>query len=203
MCIQNVRRDVRRRARRCRNEEEGNKEHKNVFNFVASNSWMSSFLNEYRISNQRVVRYIFKKETVASEDITKSAEQFQATIQAISPGYDPDYVINTDQTECKYRVNVSRTYTHNDEILIELYIGDLNKISHSYTAQYSMTKSGKLLNKVFPCLQETSDYFGVRIQKDVELLQLCKNVVVTCSKSGKLTSSLYKQYLEKIVKHVG
>jgi len=46
-----------------------------------------------------------------------------------------------------------------------------------YTAntQYSLTKSGKLLNKVFVCLQEYADTFGVFVQKDTdELLKLCK-----------------------------
>lgn len=70
----------------------------------------------------------------------------------------------------------------------QLYI-DLNKITHSYTAQYSLTMSGKLLDKVLFVLQELGDTFGVRIKKEVdELLTLCKNVIVVCSKLGKLTS---------------
>lgn len=162
---------------------------------------MTTFLREYRISNRRVVRYISKKEAISPGAVIQSAEQFQTLIQAISPDYKPDFVINTDQTSCEYRVNVSRTYTHTGEKLVELYIGDLNKVSHSYTAQYSLTKSGKLLNKVFVCLQEYADTFGVRVQKDIdELLKLCKNVVVVCSKSGKLTTLLYEQYLQSIVK---
>jgi hypothetical protein len=182
-------------------EEQDSEEHTNVFHFVASSTWLTNFLHDYRISNRRVVRYVSKKEAITPEVVIKSAKQFQTLIQAISPDYDPDFVINTDQTGCEYRVNVSRTYTHTGEKLVQLYIGDLNKVSHSYTAQYSLTKSGKLLNKVFVCLQEFSDNFGVRVQKDVdELLELCKNVVITCSKSGKLTTSLYAQYLENVVK---
>ncbi|EFN85047.1 hypothetical protein EAI_12586, partial [Harpegnathos saltator] len=177
----------------------------NVFHFVASSTWLTNFLREYRISNRRVVRYISKKEAILPETVIKSAKEFQTLIRAISPDYDPNFVINTDQTGCQYRVNVSRTYTHTGQKLVQLYIdlnkGDLNKVSHSYTAQYSLTKSGKLLNKVFVCLQEFSDNFGVRVQKDVdELLKLCKNVVITCSKSGKLTTSLYEQYLKNVVK---
>lgn len=131
----------------------------------------------------------------------KSAEKFQTLIKAISTDYNPDFIINTDQTGCEYRVNVSRTYTHTGEKLVQLYIGDLNKVTHSYTAQYSLTKSGKLLNKVFICLQEFTDKFGVRVQKEVdELIKLCKNVVIVCSKSGKLTTLLYEEYLINVVK---
>lgn len=161
---------------------------------------MTVFLREHRISNRCVVRYISKKEAISPEEVIKSAEQIQALIQEVSPDYDPDFIINTDQTSCEYRVNVSRTYTHTGEKLVQLYIGDLNKVSDLYTAQYSMTKSGKLLNKVFVCLQEFIDSFALRVQKDVnELLKLCKDVVVICSKSGKLTTSLYEQYLKSVV----
>lgn len=148
-------------------EEEGN-----VFKFSASTSWLTNFIKNYKISNRRVVRYISKKEMQSPEQISKSAIHFQNLIQLISADYDSDYVINTDQTGCEYRVNVSKTYTHTGEKTVELFLGDINKITHSYTAQYSMTKSGKLLNKVFVCLQEPGDTFGVHVQAEVnELLK--------------------------------
>lgn len=65
-------------------------------------------------------------------------------------------------------MNVSRTYTHTEEKLVQLYIGDLNKVFYSYIAQYFITKSGKLLNKTFVCLQESADSFGVHVQEDVD-----------------------------------
>lgn len=130
-----------------------------------------------------------------------SVIQFQTLIQSISTDYNSDFIINTDQTGCEYRVNVSRTYTHTDEKRVELALGDLNKITHSYTAQYLLTKSRKLLDKVFVCLQEPGDTFGIRVKKEVdELLKLCKNVIIVCSKSGKLTSYLYKEYLKTVLK---
>ncbi|KAF5306065.1 hypothetical protein FQA39_LY09043 [Lamprigera yunnana] len=71
---------------------------------------------------------------------------------------------------------------HTGKKLVQSYIGDLNKVSDSYTAS----------------LQEFSDKFAIRVQYDVdESLKLCKNVI-TCSKSGKLTS-LYEQYLKQVV----
>jgi len=44
------------------------------------------------------------------------------------------------------------------------------------------------------------DTFEVCVKNEVnELLKLCKNVVVVCSKSGKLTSYLYKQCLKTVL----
>ena len=65
--------------------------------------------------------------------------------------------------------------------------------------QYSITASGKLLPKVFLCMQESTNKFGPLVSKKVEALENeFENVVVRCSKSGKLTRELYKQFLEKI-----
>ena len=47
---------------------------------------------------------------------------------------------------------------------------------------------------------EESTKFGPLVPQKVEALgNEIKNVVVTCSKSGKLTRKLYKQFLEKII----
>ncbi|XP_025156211.1 uncharacterized protein LOC112588977 [Harpegnathos saltator] len=180
---------------------EESEEHNKAFRFVTSNTWFTSFLREYKISNRRIVRYLSKREIISPQAVMESALHFQELIRSISSDYDPDFIINSDRTGCEYRVNVARTYTHTGEKFVQLYIGDLNKVTHSYTAQYSVTQSGKLLNKMFVCLQETSDTFGVRVQKEVDaLLLLCKNVVPVCPKSGKLTTSLYQQYLKLVLK---
>ncbi|KAL6417971.1 hypothetical protein ACFW04_011769 [Cataglyphis niger] len=111
-------------------------------------------------------------------------------------------ISNRRVVRCEYRVNVSQTYTHTGEKLIQLYIGDLNKVFHSYIAKYSMTKFGKLLNKVFVCLQEFTDSFGVRVQKDVvyRKMSIERKGASLRHNTGKLTtSSLYEQYLRSVV----
>lgn len=77
----------------------------------------------------------------------------------------------------------------------------MNKVTHSYTAQYSITLSGQLLPLVFVCLKEPTGAFGPRVQKSVnEYGKKYQNVVITSSKSGKLTTTLYKDYLQDCVK---
>lgn len=80
-------------------------------------------------------------------------------------------------------------------------VGSINKVTHSYTAQYSITASGKLLPKAFLCLQESTDKFGPRVAEKVNrLTDMYKNLYVTCSKSGKLTNGIYKLYLQHVLK---
>ena len=72
----------------------------------------------------------------------------------------------------------------------------MNKLSHTYTAQYGITLSGKLLPQVYVCLQEPTGDFGPRIKQNIErYVKKYRNVVVTSSKSGKLTSTLSKNVL--------
>lgn len=74
----------------------------------------------------------------------------------------------------------------------------MNKVTHSYTAQYAITLSGQLLPTVFICLQESTGTFGPRVQKTVnEFCKIYTNVIVTSSKSGKLTRNLYTKYLQE------
>jgi len=86
---------------------------------------------------------------------------------------------------------------HQGEKKTLIAVGNINKITHSYTAQYSLTLSGKLLPKILICLQEPNDKFGPKIEKEIEkLMHDYKTIYVTCSKSGKLISQKYQLYLD-------
>lgn len=77
----------------------------------------------------------------------------------------------------------------------------MNKVTHSYTAMYSITASGKLLPKVFLCLQEKGGSFGPRIQEHIrDIQEEYKNISVTCSSSGKLSTCHMDIFTDKIVK---
>jgi len=76
----------------------------------------------------------------------------------------------------------------------------MTKISHTYTAQYSLSMAGKLLPHVFLCFQEPAGKFGPIVQKRVdELTKDYRNIVVVCSKSGKLTSELFTSFLKSTI----
>lgn len=77
----------------------------------------------------------------------------------------------------------------------------MNTVTHSYTAQYAKTLCGRVLPKVYVCLQETTGCFGPRVQKTVDEYSVkYPNVEITSSKSGKLTTNLYREFLIKCLK---
>lgn len=171
------------------------------FSFIASKNWTNNFKQEFRIHQRKVTRYVKPTEQRSLDDIYRSAENFQIECQQItSGGSDRSLIINTDQMGCEYRSAIDRTLDHVGKKAIEVHIGDVNKVTHSYTVQYSITASGKLLPKVFICLQEPTGKFGPRIQEHINnLQQKYKNISIMCSKSGKLSTYLFKAYLTNVL----
>lgn len=102
---------------------------------------------------------------------------------------------------CQYQSTFNRTLPQKGSKTIFVKRQDMNKVTHSYTAQYALTLSGELLPKVFVCLQEPTGKFGPRVQTIIdEYTEKYKNVIITCSKSGKLTTGLYTDFLNSCLK---
>jgi len=170
-------------------------------NFVASHTWAVKFKQTFQIRQRKVTRYIKSKNVLDISNILKEAEKFQKRIARQILKFDRDYVINTDQTGCEYRVDVRRILSTKGEKSTEVFLGDFNKITHSYTAQYAITASGKLLPKVFLCMQEPKGVFGPRVSAAIDKLSECyDNIHVTASKSGKLTKDHFSQFVVNIIK---
>lgn len=170
------------------------------FHFSASIAWTNRFKQEYHISQRKVTRYVKSTEKRSLEAVMTAAAEFQKTCLEQCALLDLDYVLNTDQIGCEYRSNVQRTMEHVGQKTVEVHLGDMNKVTHSYTAQYTITASGKLLPMVYICLQEPKGTFGPRVGERVKALTAAyKNVHIICSKSGKLTSALFDVYTTKVL----
>jgi hypothetical protein len=82
-----------------------------------------------------VTKYINSRDNTTFEETVKAAELFQKQTAALIPDYDRDCVKNTDQTGCEYRVNIRWILSHQGEKTTEVLVRNVNKITHSYTAQ--------------------------------------------------------------------
>jgi hypothetical protein len=171
------------------------------FKFQASSTWLHLFKTQNRICSRKICRYVSKSEQRSFEELEQTAATFRKQVCNAMRKYDEDYVLNSDQTGCEYRSDIKRTLTFKSEKTVKAFMGDRSKVTHSYTAQYTFTRSGKLLPVVYLCMQEPAGQFGPRVQDTVsEMEQRFKNVVVTSSKSGKLTTNLYINFLNKVIK---
>lgn len=49
------------------------------------------------------------------EDTLEAADLFQKQTAPLISEFDPDYVVNTDQTGCEYRMNIRRALSYRGE----------------------------------------------------------------------------------------
>ncbi|XP_020292188.1 uncharacterized protein LOC109858896 [Pseudomyrmex gracilis] len=169
------------------------------FPFKASKAWIRKFKRQHRLKQQKITKYVSAKEAATIDEILAAADIFRKQTRIIIPNFHKDFIINIDQAECQYQSTCDRTLATQRKAGF-VQDTNLNKISHSYTAQYGITMSGKILPRVFLCLQEAKGVFDPKVQQAIdEFLTVCTNVVVTSSKSGKLTSNLYTQFLKEIL----
>lgn len=170
-------------------------------NFTGSSTWMDDFKSRNRISQRRVARFVSCKEVATAEEIQRAADNFKLQLAEVVPKFEKRWVLNTDQTGCEFQIITNRTYSHQGERTTLVSTKNPSKCTHSYTAQYTVSLDGSVLPKVFLCMQETKDKFGPIVKTRVDkLTEDFGNVYVTCSKSGKLTTKLYKDYLTNVLR---
>ncbi|GFW40918.1 HTH CENPB-type domain-containing protein [Trichonephila clavipes] len=148
--------------------------------FKASEAWVKIFKRKHRIRQRKITKFVSERETATMEETHAAAEKFRLHTRALIPNYDKDFVLNTDQTGCQYQSTHNRTLAKQGSKVVLVKRKDVcvNKVTHSYTAQYVMSLSGKLLPTVFICLQEANGNFGPRVQKISR--RVCENIYKRC-----------------------
>ncbi|KMQ88678.1 pogo transposable element with krab domain [Lasius niger] len=171
------------------------------FQFVESVTWVTKWKLIFKIRQRKVTRYIKSRNALDIPTILSEAEKFQKRIAKQIVKFQKDFVINTGQTGCEYRADVRRILSNKGEKTTEVFLGDFNKLTHSYTAQYAITASGKVLPKIFLCMQEPKGTFGPRVSATIKnTSEIYGNIHVTASKSGKLTKAHFCEFVDHIIK---
>ncbi len=162
--------------------------------FKASKWWIWKFKSLNRICSRKITKFVTSNYSKEAENILESANTFLETSKAILPNFRPDHIFNTDQSGFNYEMTSSRTLSFVGEKATTASVSSLHATTHSYTIQPIITLEGKLLSSLFICLQESGGKFGPRVQQN---MFQCPNVVVYCSKSGKMTKELVREWCEE------
>jgi len=167
------------------------------FTFKASARWLTNFKSRRGISSRKITRLVSRRQFRSFEAILEQGKKFQTELAAAATSFDPDLVLNTDQTGFVYEITPKRTFADRGEKSTLVVAKSPNNLAtHSYTVQYTISKSGKIVGDVYLCLQEKSGRLGPIVQLN---LFPAPNVTVTCSTSGKLTSTLVEYYLDQVL----
>lgn len=66
--------------------------------FKASNSWVERFKRKHRIRQRKITKYVSERESATIEETLAAAENFRIQTRDLIPKFNPNFVINTDQT---------------------------------------------------------------------------------------------------------
>lgn len=165
--------------------------------FMASSSWTNTFKRNHQISSRKVTKIVSKRNLTSIEDILNNVEEFRMEIQRLQPEFELKNIWNTAQIGFNYEYVDNRTLSWTGEkITFAAGFSPKNKLTHSYTVQWIINAAGEIVGPSFVCLQEATG-FGNQVQ--VGMFQ-APNLVVTCSKSGKLNRSQVNEFVEYVVK---
>lgn len=173
-------------------------------------SFFKKFKKDYKISSRRVTRFVQSSNFVKEEEILESARVFveQVREHADENLISDDDIWNSDQSRFEKEIASNRTYEStgmqiskknsiNNQHLISSFntgtkivlakVVSESSLTHSYSGQVNLNKSGHLGRKMYICLQEPSGTFGPQVQKDIDWYhKKYVNLQIECTQSGKL-----------------
>lgn len=164
-------------------------------NFVASHSWLNKFKNKFRISSRKVSKFVSVKSSRNSEEIeNESVELILKFNDIYKENFEPTEILNTDQSGFRYHHLGNRTLSFKGEKMTSIVVPSLNPTTHSYTIQPVIDMAGNLLSPLFIVLKESGNKFGPIVSAN---LPSFSNINVKCSKSGKLDSNLFREWVDE------
>jgi hypothetical protein len=174
----------------------------NFNDFLASTTRVVKFNNDFKIFSRKVTKLISQQQDITQ--LKTNPEIPQNFLQTVKNYINENHisqanVINTDQSGFNYELHSPRTLSIVNEKSTFLCVNSLHSTTHSYTIQPIVSMAGQLFSKFLICLQEIKGHFGPIVTED---LPKFKNVMITCSKSGKMTRELVVNCNEHIVKPI-
>jgi len=139
---------------------------------------------------------VTRKHSIEKATIDQNLRAHVQLTNSKLPNYSSDFVFNSDQSGFLKEFHSTRTLSFKGEKHTKLLVNSVANMTHSYTIQPTITASGKLLSPMLFCLQETTgNQFGPIVEAQVAE-NTPNNLVVVCSKSGKLTKEHVKTRLK-------
>ncbi|CAF3433201.1 unnamed protein product [Rotaria sp. Silwood2] len=164
--------------------------------FKASDSWVFYFKRRHALCSRKVTKLIRQRDVVNADTIDNSATHFINKIIKLLPHYRQRNVLNTDQSGLEIEMVGNRILSFKGEKATFGKVRSIHNKSHSYTIQFIISLTGQPIGTCYLCLKEKNGYMSDNIKKN---LFQAFNVTITCSKSGKLSSSLVKYWIEKVL----
>ena len=165
--------------------------------FAATDFWLHQFKRRHHICGRENTKLVTKRQVDNDEDIRQSADHFMVHVQKFLPKYNLDNVFNTHQSGLQLELFSSCTLSFKGEHLTLGKVQSINNTTHIYTIQPMISMSDRQIGPLFLCLKDASGHLSNNIKKDPFT---ASNVLIICSKSGELTTSLVQYWIDNVLK---
>jgi hypothetical protein len=156
--------------------------------FKASKHWVNKFKKSHRIVGRKINKFITRKTLENLDNLKSEANKFVNKIKPYLSKPGPQNIYNSDQSGFQLEIHSGRTLAVEGTSKVECLVQSVSATTHSYTIQPLISADGRLLSPLFIVLKEATGRFGPIVEAN---LFKPRNVYLTASKSGKLTSGMY------------
>lgn len=168
--------------------------------FNASASWLHNFCKNNRIVSRKATEKVSAAQIRSQQNILARRLAFRESYISRSAFYPDSMIWDFDQSPFNYKLKTDRTLSSQSERETIVEIGQMNRITHSYTIQPIKTRDGRLLGKLLICLQGTNGRFGPIVRREVEEIEShFGNIYVMASTSGKMSILLMREWVDEVV----
>jgi len=162
------------------------------FRFDASPSWVNKFNNIHNIVSRRVTKWI-SRPVAQNERLPRVvANEFLEYVGPIVAEYEPEEIVNCDQTPCYFECHSTRTMSAQGVKTVERIAERVDDMSHSLTIMVPTTAAGTLYDKLFVQIKQPGGQFP-----KYKPIFTAPNLVAVAGNSHIMTINTYKIYLEK------
>jgi len=157
-----------------------------------SEHWARLFKHRHGICSRHVTKLVTKHKVESQDVINKSADNFISDVLKLLSKHDFDLVFNTDPSGLELEMHSNRTLSFEGEKTTLAKVRSLhNTTQFNHLFQWSV-----LVDPLFLCMKEATGHMSKNIKQN---LFKADNIAITCSKSGKLTTSLGQYWSDNIL----
>lgn len=168
--------------------------------FMGGHTWLFKLKKSGGIGSRKITELYSRRQETQQDVIDHRIDQFLSDYDRRQIAYRPSRIINMDQTPFNYEPTNKRTLSYIGERDTRCRVDQMNKATHSFTSQPMITRDGRVFGKLLLVMQEPTGSFGRNILPRVrEQERMYRNIRVFASKSGKLSSSLIRDWMIEVL----
>lgn len=173
----------------------------NVTWFKASDHWVNNFKKNNMLCSRKVTQYMSRPRIENQDIVDENILEFLNNYTRISENFPRRLIWNVDQSAVQYESTNDRVVARKGSRDVLLRVDNLNKNTHSFTAQPILTRDGRLLGRLLLCMQEESNEFGPIVGPRMRQLEReYGNVRIISSRSGKMTTNLTIDWIRNVLR---